>query len=81
LSEERLDLQSDDRLVLYTDGLTDTLAEDGRMFSLSQFLPVIQRHAHLPLAEFCPAIFADLDAYRGKAEQYDDMTLLVVEVQ
>jgi sigma-B regulation protein RsbU (phosphoserine phosphatase) len=80
LSEERLDLQLGDRLVLYTDGLTDTVNEDGRMFSLSQLYPVVRRHAGLPLDQLCQAIFADLDAYRGGAEQYDDMTLLLAEV-
>lgn len=80
LSEEQLALEANDRLVLYTDGLTDVVNEHGRLFSPAQLFPVMQQHAHLPLPNFCQAIFADLETYQGNAEQFDDMTLLVVEV-
>ncbi|MCL4266265.1 MAG: SpoIIE family protein phosphatase [Anaerolineae bacterium] len=80
LSEEALALEMNDRLVLYTDGLTDVVDEHGRLFSPGQLFPIIQQHAHQPLPDFCQAIFADLETYQGNAEQYDDMTLLVVEI-
>ncbi len=80
LSEEALQLEMDDRLILYTDGLTDVVDEHGRIFSPAHLFPVMQQHAHLPLTTFCQAIFADLEAYQGNAEQYDDMTLLVMEI-
>ncbi len=80
LSEEMLALEINDRLVLYTDGLTDVVDAHGRIYSLGQLIPVIQRHAPLPLLEFCQATFAKLETFQGSAAQYDDMTLLVVEV-
>ncbi|MBX3059953.1 MAG: SpoIIE family protein phosphatase [Anaerolineae bacterium] len=80
LSEEEMRLEVADRLILYTDGLTDVVDEHGRIFSPAQLFPVIQQHAQLPLPNFCQAIFAHLEAYQGHAEQFDDMTLLVVEV-
>ncbi|HRQ37506.1 MAG TPA: SpoIIE family protein phosphatase [Chloroflexota bacterium] len=80
LSEEELALQTDDRLILYTDGLTDAVNEHGRMFSPGQLFSLIQQHAHLPLMDFGQTIFADLETHQGSAEQFDDMTLLVVEI-
>jgi sigma-B regulation protein RsbU (phosphoserine phosphatase) len=81
LSEEHVDLAAGDRLVLYTDGLTDALAADGHSFGQNRFISLLQCYAPLPPDEFCAAVFHYLAAFQGPAEQYDDMTLLVVEVK
>ncbi|UCC62837.1 MAG: SpoIIE family protein phosphatase [Anaerolineae bacterium] len=81
LSEEQIELASGDRLVLYTDGLTDALAPDGRPFDLTRLTATLQSHAGLRPDEACAAVFADLAAYQGPAEQYDDMTMLIVDVR
>ena len=81
LTEERIDLTPRDRLVLYTDGLTDAQSSDGRAFGLERLVDLLQRHAELPPDEMCTTVFADLAAYQGSAEQYDDMTMVVLEVK
>ena len=81
LSEEQIVLIPGDRLVLYTDGLIDVLAPDGQLFDLEQLESLLQSHASLSPAELCAATFADLLAYQGTAEQYDDMTMLAMEVE
>ncbi len=81
LSEEQIVLLPGDRLVLYTDGLIDVLAPDGQSYDLGQLESLLQSHASLSPGEMCAATFADLLAYRGTAEQYDDMTMLAVEVK
>lgn len=80
LSEEEMVLASGDKLVLYTDGLTDVLTPDGQLYSLEQFRSLLLSPAHLHPKELCAAVFVDLAAYRGCAEQYDDMTMLVLGV-
>jgi sigma-B regulation protein RsbU (phosphoserine phosphatase) len=80
LSEEQLLLAPGDRLVLYTDGLTDVVAPDERMFSLEQLKALLLSCARLPAGDTCRVIFERLDAFRGAAEQYDDMTMLVMQV-
>jgi serine phosphatase RsbU (regulator of sigma subunit) len=81
LSEEQVDLAPGDRLVLYTDGLTDALAPDEQPFGLQRLTALLQSQADLPPAELCAATFECLLAYQGQAEQYDDMTMLVMEVR
>jgi serine phosphatase RsbU (regulator of sigma subunit) len=80
LTEEQVDLAPGDSLVLYTDGLADLLSPDDRPFGLGQLMALLQSYAGWPADELCAALFADLAAYQGSAEQYDDMTALVVEV-
>ena len=81
LSEEQVALAPGDRLVLYTDGVTDALSPDGQPFDLARFKSLLQVDASLPPADLCAAIFAELAAHQGDAEQYDDMTMLIVEVK
>jgi sigma-B regulation protein RsbU (phosphoserine phosphatase) len=81
LSEESLELHPDDRLILYTDGLIDTISPHGARFDRSGLHALLRDMAHLPADELCEAVFDALIAYQGIAEQFDDMTLLVVEVE
>jgi sigma-B regulation protein RsbU (phosphoserine phosphatase) len=78
LSEEHLALQPGDRLVLYTDGLTDVVNAKGEQLGFERLTRLLLRHAALPAEEMCHAVEHDLDVYRGGAEQADDMTLLLV---
>jgi sigma-B regulation protein RsbU (phosphoserine phosphatase) len=71
---------SDDRLILYTDGLTDVADAHGDFSGLARLRALLERISHRSALEVCQAIFAELDQYRGQAEQFDDMTLLVLEV-
>jgi sigma-B regulation protein RsbU (phosphoserine phosphatase) len=79
-SEERLLLQSGDRLVLYTDGLIDVMAPDGRLFDRERFKRLLRNCAQLPFQELCSSVFRELIFYQHGAEQYDDMTMLVLGV-
>jgi serine phosphatase RsbU (regulator of sigma subunit) len=81
LSEEQIVLDSGDRLVLYTDGMTDILSPDDQLFDQARLRSLLQSYTDLPPDELCAAIFDDLATYRGTAEQFDDMTMLVVGVE
>jgi serine phosphatase RsbU (regulator of sigma subunit) len=81
LSEEQITLAPGDRLALYTDGLIDLLSPQGRSFGLGRLKELLQSCASLSPDEVCSITFAELMSYQGSAEQYDDMTMLVVAVQ
>jgi serine phosphatase RsbU (regulator of sigma subunit) len=80
LSEEQVQLKPGDRLVLYTDGLVDALSPDEQPFGLDRLQGFLGAHAGLSPTELCAATFAELAAYQGSNEQFDDMAMLVVEV-
>lgn len=81
VSEEHLQLNPGDRLVLYTDGLTDVMDASGQRYDREQLLALLGAQAGLPPSRLCEAVFASLADFKGAAEQYDDMAALIVEVE
>jgi sigma-B regulation protein RsbU (phosphoserine phosphatase) len=81
LSEELLPLRHGDRLVLYTDGLTDATSAEGQLFERDRLQALLQELAPLSPGEFCTETFSRLAGFQGKAEQFDDMAMVVVEVE
>jgi serine phosphatase RsbU (regulator of sigma subunit) len=73
-------LKRGDRLVLYTDGLCDVLGSDGDLYDRSRLKSLIASNYNLHINDLCDRVFDDIAQYRGEAEQYDDMAMLVVEV-
>lgn len=81
LSEEHINLQPGDRLVLYTDGLIDALAPSGEPYGRERLERFLRTRAELGPEELCKATFDELTAFQGPAEQFDDMALLIVAVE
>jgi serine phosphatase RsbU (regulator of sigma subunit) len=80
LAEENIDLQPGDRLVLYTDGLSDQLSPEGGSVGLQQLAAIFAEQAQRPPAEMCQAVFEAVGRHQATAAQYDDMTLLLMTV-
>lgn len=80
VTEQQITLSPGDKLVLYTDGLSDVLNSEDELFDRSRLEPLLRSNSNQAPEALCDAVFAALDRYRGDTEQYDDMTLLVVEV-
>ena len=81
LNEELITLAPGDRLVLYTDGLTDATNPEGQLYGLERLQALLQSYASLPLQEMRLATFSSLVAYQVGEDQFDDMTMLIVEVK
>lgn len=79
LSEETLPLAHGDRLLLYSDGLSDVVSPGGEMFDRERLASLVQDQAATP-AELCRTVFDALADFQGNAAQYDDMALLVLGV-
>jgi phosphoserine phosphatase RsbU/P len=80
VEEHEIQLVPGDRLILYTDGLTDVFAPDEELFGREQLIHLLAASSHLESTEFCQRVFSALLDYQAGAEQFDDMTMLVIEL-
>jgi serine phosphatase RsbU (regulator of sigma subunit) len=80
LEERQVDLIPGDRLVLYTDGLTDASTVSEQFYGRQRLVSLLIDFAGARAGEYCRTIFDTLQTYQGNAEQFDDMTILVVDV-
>lgn len=81
LTEEWLSLAPGDRLVLYTDGLTDATNPQGELFDRQRLQSLLEDLTPLTPKDFCAVAFERLAAFQGSAAQFDDMAMVVVEVE
>jgi sigma-B regulation protein RsbU (phosphoserine phosphatase) len=78
LAEATVELRRGDRLVLYTDGITDAVDPAGGMFGLERFSQTVLEAADSDAAGTVVAVLAAVAAFAGNEPQYDDMTLLTI---
>jgi len=67
-----------DRVVFYTDGITERSNPQDEMYDLERLTAALERTAHLAPQAQLDAIVADLDTFAHQREPDDDQTLLVM---
>ncbi len=67
-----------DRLVLYTDGITESIASDGSELGIDGLEQYITESAHRPLEQFAQAIRHRVEEFRGSVRADDDELLLAI---
>jgi serine phosphatase RsbU (regulator of sigma subunit) len=80
LEERQIDLAPDDRLVLYTDGITDVFDGSGESFGRGRLEGLLRTFCGLRPEEMIDAVFAAIAHYCGEEEPFDDRTMLVVQI-
>jgi sigma-B regulation protein RsbU (phosphoserine phosphatase) len=73
-----LTLETDDCLVLYTDGVTEALDSEGEEFGMANVIKAIQASASDGAAGIITRLTDDLRAFVGNHPQHDDITLIVI---
>jgi sigma-B regulation protein RsbU (phosphoserine phosphatase) len=81
LQEVTLPLGTGDVFLFYTDGLTESMDEDGNIFGDARLGAIVQEHADAPFDELRDTILREIAAFSGPTPQQDDMTMLLLRVE
>jgi phosphoserine phosphatase RsbU/P len=76
--EETVRLQPGDLIVSFSDGVSEAMNEHGEEFSDERLIACITANRTKPPAEVLDALFADVRAFCGGADQSDDITAVIV---
>jgi serine phosphatase RsbU (regulator of sigma subunit) len=81
LEERQIRLGPSDKILLYTDGVTEAENASGERFGLEQLKESFQRHSQKSTGELMQAVKDEVYTFIGAHPQYDDITLVVMEAQ
>ncbi|GEM_PF-242111 len=76
--ESELQLHPGDRIFLYTDGVTEALNTDRKLYGEERLLDLLNNCQSNNPREVIETVKADVDRFAGEAEQFDDITMLEV---
>lgn len=76
-----MQLQKGDKIVLYSDGLSEAESEDGEFFDRKKFRETLCANAALGCGEFHAKLVEAVEDFSEGAELADDITTLVLEYQ
>jgi phosphoserine phosphatase RsbU/P len=79
--QETIQLQSNDLLVAYTDGVTEALNEAGQEFGEERLQSALAEATHLCATEVRDQLVRNLQKWCAGAAQHDDMTFIVLKVK
>jgi sigma-B regulation protein RsbU (phosphoserine phosphatase) len=79
-TNQEIDLTSGDRLILYTDGLTEIFNTRDEMLGVDGLEVLVRESARKPLAEMKQSILDGVAAWRN-GPLADDLSLVIVEVR
>jgi len=79
--QETIQLQSDDILVVYTDGVTEALNPAGEEFGEERLQSILTESLPLSASEAARKVIETVLEWQGQAAQHDDITLIVAKVR
>lgn len=72
-------MEPGDRVYLYTDGVTEAIDADEELFGEGRLLEAVNSYHGPGLKEMCSHILGRMDGFVEGQEQFDDITMLVLE--
>lgn len=80
-TKEQLQLEPGDRILLYTDGVTESVTGDMRAYGEERLLDMVKETRGICPQEAVVFIKKDIEEFVGEAEQFDDITMLLLELE
>jgi len=77
-ASQKIEFESGDTFILYTDGITEAQNPDNKLFGKQNLIESIKKHLNLPVQDLIENIIEDVINYMDNTEVKDDMTMLVL---
>ena len=74
--EYTVQMEPGDRLFVYTDGVPEAINAGEEQYGTDRLLDRLNAMRDAPMTDILPAVRADVAAFAGTAEQFDDITML-----
>ncbi|CBN54728.1 MULTISPECIES: PP2C family protein-serine/threonine phosphatase [Kamptonema] len=74
-----IELNLDDVVVLYTDGITEAIDINKVQYGLERLVEIIKQNRQLSASEIKETAIADVKRHIGEQKVYDDITLVVLK--
>ena len=78
--ETRLQLETGDRVVLYTDGIVEAMNEKEEMFGFERLLETVKDSQTMTAETLLNEVKIKVNEFSGNAPQHDDITIIVIQV-
>ena len=79
--EYELTLCGGDTLFVYTDGVAEATDSRNQLYGTERMLDALNRGSGAGCEELIRSVRADIDAFVGEAPQFDDITMLALEIK
>ncbi|MBE5970237.1 MAG: HAMP domain-containing protein [Lachnospiraceae bacterium] len=76
-----LDMNVGDSIYIYTDGVTEATNAEKELYGEDRLLDYMNSHPLDDVRQTLRGIRADIDEFVGDAEQFDDITMLILDVK
>ena len=79
--EYEISLTLGDRLFVYTDGVPEATNLDNELYGTDRMLDALNREHNISCADLLHIVHTDIDQFVGNAQQFDDITMLCLEIR
>ncbi len=76
---QKVSLEKNDMMVIYTDGITEAMNPEKEQFGEDRLVRVIKENSHLTPAEFVEKLNESIAQFTRGAEQNDDITVVAIK--
>ena len=79
VNEMKIKLDKGDTMVLFTDGITEAVNEQGEQFGMERLCGAVAGNYTMAAQLLMESILAELNTFIGKAKTYDDISIIVIK--
>lgn len=77
---KKIELEPNDYVIFYTDGLTDAQNKDKKLFSEKRLMHIIETGSYSTPDELIKLINLEISLFTKQIDQYDDITILILKI-